>query len=131
MSDKNEEASAHVTHMYVDAMKEANIHLNLLSADDINKRWPQFKFTDNVFGGYKIESIKLSVLKIEYFTGVYDSEAGLVDAAMGNAVHQQLAEAHGVKIITKTRVTRLENTTNGMQVRVLGNVLFQPRSVIC
>lgn len=50
------------------------------------------------------------------FSGVFDSEAGLVDAAMANSVHQQLAEARGVKIITKTKVVKLEKVSAGMKV---------------
>jgi sarcosine oxidase len=110
MSDKSDSVSSNVTRMYVDAMKAVNVKCDLMSAKDINSKWPQFNFGDNVFG-------------------VFDSEAGLVDAAMANSVHQQLAEARGVKIITQTKVVKLEKISAGMKVHTSVGT-YQCRKVI-
>ena len=40
--------------------------------------------------------------------GLFKAEAGLVDAALANSVHIQLAKAHGAEIIEHCTVTRLE-----------------------
>jgi glycine/D-amino acid oxidase-like deaminating enzyme len=44
---------------------------------------------------------------------LYQADGGLVDAAMGIAVHVQLARAHGATIIENCKVTRVEPETNG------------------
>lgn len=38
---------------------------------------------------------------------------------MGNSVHQQLAEAHGVKILTNVNVIKLEKCDKGMKVQTV------------
>ena len=44
---------------------------------------------------------------------LYQPDGGLVDAAMGNSVHVQLAQARGAKVIEECVVQRLEHTQTG------------------
>ena len=44
---------------------------------------------------------------------LYQPDGGLVDAAMGNAVHIQLARSHGATVIENCKVTRIEPETAG------------------
>ena len=44
---------------------------------------------------------------------LYQPDGGLVDAAMGNAVHIQLARSHGATIVENCKVTRIEPETAG------------------
>ena len=50
--------------------------------------------------------------------GVYQKDGGLVDAALGNSTHVQLAMAHGATIIDNCPVTRIEKTQDrGVKVK--------------
>ena len=40
--------------------------------------------------------------------GLFKVEVGLVDAALANSVHIQLARAHGAEVLERCVVTRLE-----------------------
>ncbi|MFP5072640.1 N-methyl-L-tryptophan oxidase [Pseudonocardia nantongensis] len=57
----------------------------LLDADSLVERWPQFR----VSGGEQ---------------ALYQHESGIVDAARANAVHLALARAHGAEVMSGTRV---------------------------
>ncbi len=51
-------------------------------------------------------------------SGVFDPEAGLVDAAMGNAAHQQCALRRGAEIWSQTKVDKMQKLPGGgMKVR--------------
>ena len=51
---------------------------------------------------------------------LYQPDGGLVDAAMGNSVHVQLARARGATVLEETVVQRLEHTDTGAIVSVYG-----------
>lgn len=54
MSDKLDSVSSNVTRMYADAMKAVNVKCDLMNAKDINSKWPQFNFGDNVIGSHSL-----------------------------------------------------------------------------
>lgn len=90
--------SPHFVTTYQEAGRKAGAAVQRLSAADIRRRWPQFTLDDSA-------------------EGVFDPEAGLVDAINGNAAHQQCALARGAEIKSNTKVTKLEKLQGeGMKV---------------
>ena len=71
-----------------------------LSGADIRRRFPQFRVDDDMIG-------------------LYQAKGGLVDAALGNALHVQLARSHGAHVIDNCPVVKVETTKDGgARVRV-------------
>ncbi len=64
---------------YADVLRHHGVAFELLDADEITARWPQFRLA----GGEQ---------------GIYQSESGIVDAAKANATHVALARAAGATI---------------------------------
>lgn len=77
-----------------------NIHIfdissyQRLTGSELHAKFPQFETSDE-------------------YTAIYEPMAGLVDAAMGNAVHVQLARAHGATVIENCPVQRIERMSDG------------------
>lgn len=83
----------------------------LLDADELTARWPQFR----VDGGEQ---------------ALYQPESGIVDAARANAVHTALARAHGAEIMTGTRVRAVRPDGAGVAVVTDRGVLHAERVVV-
>lgn len=65
----------------------------------LNYRYPQFTASDN-------------------YVAVYQEGSGLVDAALANAVHIQLARKYGATVLEETKVEGMKKTEDGtIQVR--------------
>ena len=47
---------------------------------------------------------------------VYQPDGCLIDAALANSVHIQLARAHGAAVLENTPVTRIDTNTDGTAV---------------
>lgn len=77
-----------------------NIHIfdissyQRLTGSELHAKFPQFETSDE-------------------YTAIYEPMAGLVDAAMGNAVHVQLARSHGATVIENCPVQRIEKMSDG------------------
>ncbi|WP_018334768.1 N-methyl-L-tryptophan oxidase [Actinomycetospora chiangmaiensis] len=69
----------------------------VLDADELVARWPQFRVT----GGEQ---------------ALYQPESGIVDAARANAVHLSLARAHGAEIRSNTPVRSIRPDGDGVVV---------------
>lgn len=82
---------------YVDAMHERGIPFEELGGREVSKRWPQFVFDDTE-------------------RAVYQQDAGLVDAAKGNAVHRALARARGGEILAETPVREIRTSGSAIEV---------------
>lgn len=65
-----------------------------LSGSQLRARYPQFEIDDS-------------------FDTIYQPKAGLVDAAMANSVHIQLARAHGATILEECPVLKVEKMSDG------------------
>lgn len=50
MTGKSYSAVSEATQKYIEDIKNVNHRCKLMNAQDINERWPQFHFGDNVFG---------------------------------------------------------------------------------
>ncbi|HEY2190836.1 MAG TPA: N-methyl-L-tryptophan oxidase [Actinomycetospora sp.] len=69
----------------------------LLDADELTTRWPQFR----VAGAEQ---------------ALYQAESGIVDAARANAVHISLARAHGAHVVANTPVRAVRPDGEGVAV---------------
>ncbi|XP_069112883.1 monomeric sarcosine oxidase-like isoform X2 [Argopecten irradians] len=79
---------------YAKAMDANNIKYDRMKGSALRKRFPQFEIDDS-------------------YEAVYQPEAGLVDAAMANAVHIQLARGRGARVIDNCPVKGVERAKNG------------------
>lgn len=70
---------------YVDVMRRHGVEHELLDADEITRRWPQFRLSGSE-------------------RGIHQAESGIVDAAKANAVHVALARAAGATVLDGTPV---------------------------
>lgn len=75
----------HLIDKYAVAMDANNIRYQRLTGSELHAKFPQFETSDE-------------------YTAIYEPMAGLVDAAMGNAVHVQLARSHGATVIENCQV---------------------------
>lgn len=83
----------------------------LLDADELTARWPQFR-TD---GGEQ---------------ALYQADSGIVDAARANATHIALARAHGAEVRTHTPVHAVRPDGAGVEVVTDGGTLRADRVVL-
>ena len=65
-----------------------------LTGSQLRSKFPQFETDDS-------------------YDALYQPVAGLVDAALANSVHIQLARAHGATILEQCPVQRIEKMANG------------------
>ncbi len=83
--------------LYAGAMRTAGIEHEELSAREVMERFPQFRLDDNV-------------------RGVYQADAGLVDAGRANATHVSLARSRGATILEGTPVRNIRVVGDGVEV---------------
>nr|XP_006819315.1 PREDICTED: peroxisomal sarcosine oxidase-like [Saccoglossus kowalevskii] len=91
----DEPEGKHLLEHHAKSMDEQNIPYELLNGNEIRKRFPQFQTDPHVIG-------------------MYDKNSGLVDAAMANATHIQLARKHGATIRENCKVLKLEKDKDGV-----------------
>lgn len=96
---------------YIDSLTAADVPHEVLDADEIMRRWPQFTVTDDV-------------------RGLYQSESGIAPAAKCNAAHQALARAHGATLLEQTRVHALLASGGEVEVVTDAGVFRAGRLVI-
>ncbi len=95
---------------YAGAMRAAGIEHEELSAREVMERFPQFRLDDNV-------------------RGVYQADAGLVDAGRANATHVSLARSRGATILDNTPVRNIRVVGDGVEV-VTGRGTFSGRRLV-
>jgi sarcosine oxidase len=95
---------------YVEATRQSNIELEELSGPDVNRRWPQFRLTDQE-------------------KAVFQKDGGLVDARKANAVHAALARARGALILEEMPVQGIRPLSAGVEVVTSGEI-YHADSVI-
>ncbi|HEY4648955.1 MAG TPA: N-methyl-L-tryptophan oxidase [Gemmatimonadales bacterium] len=71
---------------YSSSMDAAGVAYETLDAEEIMRRWPSFRLTDDIHG-------------------LYQPESGIVMAARANAAHQRMARAHGAQLRERVRVS--------------------------
>ena len=83
--------------LYAGAMRAAGIEHEKLSAREVMERFPQFRLDDNV-------------------RGVYQADAGLVDACRANSTHVSLARSQGATVLDNTPVRGVRALGDGVEV---------------
>ena len=82
---------------YINSLQACNVPFEHLDAEEIMRRWPQFRLTDDIHG-------------------LYQSEGGIVPAAKCNAAHIRLAREHGAVLRDKTPVTSIRDAGGEIEV---------------
>ena len=83
--------------LYAGAMRDAGIPFEELSPKEVMEGWPQFRLDEGI-------------------RTLYQADSGLVDARKANAVHQNLARAHGATILAEMPVRRVRAVGDGVEV---------------
>ena len=96
---------------YAGAMAQAGIPYEDLSAEGVMERFPQFALDGSV-------------------RGLYQADAGLVDAGKGNAVHTALARARGATILDQTPVCGVRAVGDGVEVETDAGTFSARRLVV-
>lgn len=96
---------------YCEMFDRFGVAYELLDADELVDRWPQFR----VDGGEQ---------------ALYQAESGIVDAGRANAAHIALARAHGAEIMTCTPVRAVRPDGEGAAVVTDAGTLRADRVVV-
>ncbi len=96
---------------YAAAMAAAGIPHEELSAGEVMERFPQFDLDESV-------------------RGVYQADAGLVDAGKANAVHVALARARGATVLDATPVRGVRTVGDGVEVETDAETFSARRLVV-
>jgi len=86
---------------YINSLQACNVPFEHLDADEIMRRWPQFRLTDDIHG-------------------LYQSEGGIAPAAKCNATHIRLAREHGATLRDNTPVTSIRDA--GGEIEVVADI---------
>ncbi|KAK3602045.1 hypothetical protein CHS0354_021139 [Potamilus streckersoni] len=84
----------HIVQQYADTMRANNIPCEWMTGSQLHRKFPQFTTDDR-------------------YVAVYQKDGGLVDAAVGNAVHVQLARGNGAAILENCAVLRIDRDKTG------------------
>ncbi len=95
---------------YMDSLAACGVPFEHLDADEMMKRWPPLRLTDDIHG-------------------LYQSESGIAAAAKCNAAHLHLARAHGAAVFDNSPVTALKPAGDEIEVAAGGNT-FRCRKLI-
>ncbi|MGH3146147.1 MAG: N-methyl-L-tryptophan oxidase [Rubrobacter sp.] len=98
-------------HRYAGAMAAAGIPHEELSAQEVMERFPQFTLDESVHG-------------------VYQADAGFVDAGKGNAVHVALARARGATVLDETPVRGVRPNGRGFEVETEVGTFYARKLVV-
>jgi sarcosine oxidase len=96
---------------YTAVFDRFGVAYELLDADELAGRWPQFRLTGSE-------------------QALYQSESGIVDAARANAVHLALARAHGAEVRATTKVRAVRPDGDGVAVVTDTETLHADRVVV-
>lgn len=96
---------------YSQSMDLAGVPFETLDADEIMRRWPAFKLTEDIHG-------------------LYQPMGGIAMAARGNAAHQRLAQAHGATLKDNTRIESIEPQPDGTFCVNAGGVRYSCRKLV-
>ncbi len=95
---------------YADSMTTAGVAFESLDAEEIMKRWPQWRLSDDIHG-------------------LYQENSGIAMAARANAAHQKMARAFGATLLENTRVSAVGSRGGEVQVYA-GGVTYTGRQLI-
>jgi sarcosine oxidase len=82
---------------YMRSLAAESVPFELLDADEIMRRWPQFRLTPDV-------------------RGLYQAQSGIAPAARANATHQRMAQAHGATLRAHMPVRKVRDVGGELEV---------------
>ncbi len=97
---------------YIHSLTEAGVPFDYLDAQEVMRRWPQFKLTDDIHG-------------------LYQSESGLASPNLGNAAHWRMAREYGATLTDNAPVTALRDVGGEMEVTAGGVTYRCQKLFIC
>ncbi|HLF26254.1 MAG TPA: N-methyl-L-tryptophan oxidase [Anaerolineae bacterium] len=95
---------------YLDSLTAASVPFEHLDADEIMRRWPQFRLTDDIHG-------------------LYQSESGIAPAIKCNAAHLRLAREYGATLRENTPVTAIRDRGGEIEVDA-GDTTYRCKKLI-
>ncbi len=96
---------------YARSLAAESVPFEWLDADEIMRRWPQFRLTGDV-------------------RGLFQAQSGIAPAARGTAAHQQLARAHGATLLDQTPVRSIRDAGGEVEVHTDGGTFRCGRLII-
>jgi sarcosine oxidase len=96
---------------YAGAMRAAGIPHEELWADEVMRRFPQFRLDDGV-------------------RAVYQEDAGIVDAGRANSTHVALARARGATVLDDTPLRGVRTVGDGVEIYTDGGTFSARRLVV-
>jgi monomeric sarcosine oxidase len=97
---------------YVEAMGEHGIDFERLDADEVRRRWPQFRITDD-------------------HEALFQAEGGVLDIRKGGAVHVALARARGATVLPGAGVTAITSRDDGVELETAAGSIRAEHVVLC
>ncbi|MFL5401636.1 MAG: N-methyl-L-tryptophan oxidase [Gemmatimonadales bacterium] len=95
---------------YSGSMDAAGVAYERLDADEIMRRWPPFRLTEDIHG-------------------LFQTESGIAMAAKGNAAHQRLARAHGATLRDRAPIESIAPRNGEIEVNA-GGERYRCRRII-
>ena len=96
---------------YIDSMTAEGVPFEHLDADEIMRRWPQWRLGDE-------------------HHGLYQADGGLADPNRGNAAHWRLAREHGATLKDRSPVTGLRDVGGEIEVTAGGKTYRAGRVIL-
>lgn len=96
---------------YISAFEEFGFDYELLDAEELMSRWPQFHLEGSE-------------------RAIFQKDSGIVDAGRANATHIALARAHGAEILEETPVRSVRPSGSGVEVATDDRTFFADRVVV-
>uniref|UniRef100_A0A0B7ABB4 FAD dependent oxidoreductase domain-containing protein n=1 Tax=Arion vulgaris TaxID=1028688 RepID=A0A0B7ABB4_9EUPU len=84
----------YIMDLYEDAMKKGNVPYEKWDNKELMRHYPQFTVGPEI-------------------VAVYQKDAGIVNAALGNSLHIQLAQGRGAKVLDNCPVNRVARSSSG------------------
>ena len=97
---------------YVAAMDEHEIAHERLAADELRRRWPQFRVPDD-------------------HEALFQADGGILDVRRGVAAQLALARARGATVIPHAAVTAIRTGADGVELVTDAGSVHAERAVIC
>jgi sarcosine oxidase len=95
---------------YRSSMTTANVGFEELSAEEVMRRWPQWRLDDDV-------------------TALYQERSGIVMAARANTTHRRLALENGAVVIEGAEVTSIRETGGEVEV-IVGDATHRAEKLV-
>jgi sarcosine oxidase len=109
--DVGPRASAIPLHTYSDSMDAAGVKYERLDADEIMRRWPQWRLRDDMHG-------------------LFQEQSGIAMAARANATHVRMAREHGATLYDRSLVDAIRPEEGEIEVSTAGATYRCRRLVI-